>query len=59
MLRRVVFRLQEKAHSLTSPRTVLLAFVVAGTLGVGFAEIGGGVWGAVQNMLRTLGIMSK
>lgn len=38
---------------------ILLAFVVAGTLGVGFAEIGGGVWSAIQNMLRSVGVLSK
>lgn len=42
-----------------TPHTVLLAFVVAGTLGIGFAEIGGGVWGAIQNMLRSIGVLSK
>ncbi|KAK5092457.1 hypothetical protein LTR70_005418 [Exophiala xenobiotica] len=38
---------------------ILLAFVVAGTLGIGFAEIGGGVWTAIQNMLRSIGVLSK
>ncbi|KAK5936702.1 hypothetical protein PMZ80_011073 [Knufia obscura] len=38
---------------------IFLAFVVAGTLGVGFAEIGGGVWGFILNMLRTVGVLSK
>ena len=47
-----------REQSLTIP-VVLLIFVVAGTMGLGFAEIGGGLWSAVLNMLRSVGVLSK
>lgn len=38
---------------------VLLAFVVCGTLGVGFTEIGGAVWAGLLNLLGKLGVLSR
>lgn len=37
---------------------VLLAFVVAGTLGVGFSEIGGAVYSALKGLLAKVGVLS-
>lgn len=37
---------------------VLLAFVVAGTMGLGFAEVGGAMWSGFLQMLRRIGLLS-
>ena len=37
---------------------VLLVFVVAGTMGLGFAEVGGAMWASFKSLLARIGILS-